>query len=103
MTDLADDAPDAEAYNLVHRRNVAVNVLEAIDVDQYLIDAVRDARPADADVTTAENKWFVEGFDVACNEIIRDLTRLLDEAITGERKDAYEKAIAAVEHQKEWA
>lgn len=36
-----------EAANLQHRREVAVNVLEAIDVDQYLIEAVRDARPAE--------------------------------------------------------
>jgi hypothetical protein len=35
------DNPESVAY----RRDVAVNVLAAIDVDQYLIDAVRDARP----------------------------------------------------------
>lgn len=49
-----------------------------------------------------DNSLFTEGFDVACNEIIKDLTRLRDEAITGERKDAYAKAIAAVAHQREW-
>lgn len=49
-----------------------------------------------------DNALFTEGFDVACNEIIKDLTRLRDEAITGERKDAYAKAIAAVAHQREW-
>lgn len=49
-----------------------------------------------------DNSLFTEGFDVACGEIVKDLTRLHDEAITGERKDAYEKAIAAAEHQREW-
>lgn len=142
---------DTEQANREHRRKVAVSVLEAIDVDQYLIDAVRNASPepgpllntasigcfavipedlaslaggvvpewlkfdADAAIgaltepahllptpTPAENKVFEEGFDAACDELTGTLNRLLDQAITGERKDAYEKAIAAVAHQKAW-
>lgn len=67
---------------------------------KYDADAALASPP---DVTPVENAAFVEGFDAACNEITRDLNRLLGEAITGERKDAYEKAIAAVAHQKAWS
>jgi hypothetical protein len=39
--------PDAysDAMNLELRRSIAAQVLEAMDVDEYLITAVREARP----------------------------------------------------------
>lgn len=47
MSTPVDAARDeyAEEMNLELRRSIAARVLEAMDVDQYLIDAVRDARP----------------------------------------------------------
>lgn len=36
---------EVDLLNLQYRRDAAVAVLEAMDVDQYLIDAVRDASP----------------------------------------------------------
>jgi hypothetical protein len=44
---------------------------------------------------------FTEGFDAACNEILKDLRNLRVNAITGERQDAYDKAILAVTRQRD--
>lgn len=98
----------SNAVNLELRRSIAANVLEAMDVDQYLIDAVRNATPPEPahilpTPTLAENKSFEEGFDNACDEIIRDLLKLRTEAITAPEQNQLDKAIAAVEHQKAWA
>jgi hypothetical protein len=40
----------AEQMNLELRRSIAARVLEAMDVDQYLIDAVRAATPPEAQI-----------------------------------------------------
>lgn len=48
-----------EAANIEVRRDVATAVLEAMDVDQYLIDAVRDARPhTEAAVPNLPTYWY---------------------------------------------
>jgi hypothetical protein len=44
---------------------------------------------------------FTEGFDAACNEILKDLRKLRVNAITGERQDAYDKAIKAAVRQRD--
>lgn len=62
-----------------------------LDVDEVLRFGVGDEE--------AHAASFTEGFDAACNEILKALRKLRVNAITGERQDAYDKAIAAVERE----
>lgn len=83
----------------------------------YELDCIngRDARSSvlleeDTDVVTDSvmtamagvDALFTEGFDAACNEILKDLNRLRAELITAPEQSALDKAIAAVEHQRSW-
>lgn len=163
MSAPVDEARDeyADAMNLELRQSIAARVLEAMDVDQYLIDAVRNAKPPvdqmkPAEPTeygsiilarsdereqrvrwmspTSEPGWysefgaFVGGYqmlrdvevlrigvgerpDVAPEETddyklgasdfifaaLRQLRQLRAEAVTSERKNAYDVAIKTVE------
>lgn len=63
MTAPVDEARDeyADQMNLELRQSIAARVLEAMDVDQYLIDAVRNAKPPAEELSTEEPtvRWSV--------------------------------------------
>ncbi len=156
MSAPVDEARDeySDAMNLELRQSIAARVLEAMDVDQYLIDAVRNAKPpveqpaveeptefgsvilARADEREQRVRWtsptsepgwwsefgaFVGGFQMLRDvEVLRvgigetsgedyrdgfseaklamrqQLRNLRSGAITAERQNAYDKAIAVV-------
>lgn len=58
--------------------------------------AAEDAR---LDGANADTDAFTDGFDAACNLILKDLARLHAEAITGPEKNMLDKAAKAVKHQ----
>lgn len=91
---------ESDLLNLQYRRETAVAVLEAMDVDQYLIDAVANASATPGE---PDNASFTEGFDAACNEILKALRKLRADAIAGEHQDAYDESIAAVERELAWS
>lgn len=59
------------------------------------------AESARLDGADADNAAFTEGFDAACNEILKELQAIRRDAITAERQDGLDRAIGTVERQRD--
>lgn len=80
---------ETELLQHQERREIAAAVLAAMDVDQYLIDAVTNATP---DGGNAYNR----GADDMAAKVRRELSAQAAQVITGPEKRCYADALAAV-------